>query len=241
MAEKVEYFITDGEKFVKQNANNQYKLVANFAIANSWDNAHVAKAILYNSVPAVWRNSLYVARYTDGSFVKWSLTDDEKQEYRDKITKQNKEKIGFKLDLYSFDGDDNVHSIINGFESVLEVLKSTKNLHLQLQEKLTTLDFVLEDLKHYQLKKKLGTVDAYKFKSFGDEIVLKRVSIKNQLEILYKINQHRSAIETQLKDICETINDVRNKTYVPRILVDLFNDGVSALNEDDYLMSLEAK
>ena len=221
---KPEYYITDGTKFVKQNINGQYKTVSGMNLADVWDNAKVAKSVLSNSVPKVWRKTLYVAKYENGDLIKWSLSEDEKEERRDELTSTNKEKREYKLGLYSFKEDKGIQDIIKGFEAVNTVLKDTENLHFELQKELTTLDLMLEDLKHYRLKKKLGTVDSYKFKKLGDEIVLKRVSIKNQLDILYKINQHRSAIQNQIKDICNTIDAVRNKTYTPRILLDLFEN-----------------
>lgn len=221
---KPEYYITDGTKFVKQNINGQYKTVSGMNLADVWDNAKVAKSVLSNSVPKVWRKTFYVAKYENGDLIKWSLSEDEKEERRDELTSANKEKREYKLGLYSFKEDKGIQDIIKGFEAVNTVLKDTENLHFELKKELTTLDLMLEDLKHYRLKKKLGTVDSYKFKKLGDEIVLKRVSIKNQLDILYKINQHRSAIQNQIKDICNTIDAVRNKTYTPRILLDLFEN-----------------
>lgn len=221
---KPEYYITDGVKFVKQNINGQYKTVSSMNLADVWDNAKVAKSVLSNSVPKVWRKTFYVVKYENGDLVKWSLSEDEKEERRDELTSANKEKREYKLGLYSFNEDKGIQDIIKGFEAVNTVLKDTENLHFELQKELTTLDLMLEDLKHYRLKKKLGTVDSYKFKKIGDEIVLKRVSIKNQLDILHKINQHRSAIQNQIKDICNSIAAVKNKTYTPRILLDLFEN-----------------
>lgn len=240
MEVRCEYYITDGNKFIKQDANNQYKTVSNFAIADNWDNGRVAKAILGNSVPKIYRKTFYVAKYEDGNFIKWSLSEEEKQSRRSSLTVQDDSKKEFKLGLYSFEDDKDVMSIVRGFDVVKSVLEETDKLHLELQEELHILEFILEDLKHYHLRKSMGTVDSYKLKKFEDKVILKRASIKNQLAILYKINQHRETLALQISDVCGTINSVRNQTYTPRMLPDLFEKGISALDENEYLLSLEA-
>ena len=221
---KSEFYITDGNKFIKQNTDNQYKTVSNFALADGWDNGQVAKSILNNSIPKALRSTFYVAKYENGQFIKWCLTNSEKQTNRDEITHQNKDNKCYNLDLYSFENDTDLQGIVSGFEMVDAILKQTDGMHFKLQKELTTLDLMLEDLKHYRLRRKLGTVDSYKFKKLGDDILLKRVSIKNQLEILNKINQYRFHIGEEVEDICKTINCVKNRKYVPRVLVDLYEN-----------------
>lgn len=221
---KPEYYITDGTNYIKQNVNGQFKTVSNYAVADSWDSAQVAKAILYNSVPRVWRNTFYVVKYEEGNMIKWSLSGDEKEEKKSEIATVNKSNKSYKLDLYSFENDSEIQSIVSSLAEFNDILRETENLHLKLQEELNTLECMLEDLKHYQLKKKLGTVDSYKFKKLSDKIILRRVSVKNQLEILYKINQYRPTIKEPIKEICETIKSVKNRKYKPRVLVDLFEN-----------------
>lgn len=226
-----EYYITDGTKFIKQGLNNQFNTVTNISIADVWNKAQVAKAVLDNSIPKAWRGNFYIAKYTNGELIKCTKTKFEKQERREELTSNNKNKIEFELELYSFDDDEDVQKLIQGFDVVCDLLKDTENLKPQLEKEIATLDFMLEDLKHYRLMKKLGTVDSYKFKILGDAFIKKRVSLKNQLEILNKINQHREVINTSVKDITNTINLVKNKKYVPRIMVELFEDGIDVAIE----------
>lgn len=165
--------------------------------------------------------AFYVARYIEGDFVKYSLTGEEKEEYIKGIAQQKGCK-SYTLDLYSFDDDKEVDSIAKGFKDVWCSLNNTENLHYSLQNELTALEMMREDLKHYCLRKKLGTVDSYKFKKLENEVILRRASVKTQLELLYKINQYRKDIMPIIKDICKTIEEVRNRGYKPRILFDLF-------------------
>lgn len=221
---KTEYYITDGTKFIKQAINNQYKLVSNISIADVWDNLNVAKAVLENSIPKVWRSGFFVARLKDGELDKCSHTSEEKRERRNELTSANNEKREFSLNLYSFDDDLAVQKLVSGFNAINEMLIETENLRPRLENELATLEFMLEDLKHYRLRKRLGTVNSYRFKELGDKIVAKRASIKNQLEILRKINQYRDSLTNPIKDICKTIDGVQNRKYIPRVLVDLFEN-----------------
>lgn len=221
---RAEYYITDGTKFIKQAMNNQYKLVTNISVADVWDNPQVAKAILENSIPKVWRSGFFVAKLKNGQLDKCSKTEDEKRELRCELTSQNKDKKEFSLNLYSFEEDSSVQKLISGFNDINTMLSETENLKPELEKEIATLEFMLEDLKHYRLRKRLGTVNSYRFKELGDRIVAKRASLKNQLEILRKINQYRDAITNPIKDICKTIDSVQNKKYIPRVLVDLFEN-----------------
>lgn len=220
----VEYYITDGTRFIKQGINNQYKLVSNITIADVWDNLKVAKAILENSIPKALRNEFFVAKLNNGKLDKCSKTEKEKRERRNELTAANDKKREFVLNLYSFDEDVGVQNLISGFDAINKMLTETENLKPELEKELATLEFMLEDLKHYRLRKRLGTVNSYKFKELGDKIISKRTSVKNQLEILRKINQYRDSITNPIRDICKTIDSVQNKKYTPRVLVDLFEN-----------------
>ena len=213
------FCITDGKKFIKQDIKGKYAVVNNFNLADTWDKYDVAKAILNNSVSKPLRKLMYIAKCDNGEIIKYSFCKNEKD-----IQKENKENLSFKLDLYSFENDNEFQNIIKGFEMINPVLKDAGKMCLGLQQELIRLDYALEDLKHYQLKKKLGTVDSYKFKKISDKIVLRRLSVKNQLEVLHKINQYQSKLQTEVNDICNIINDIKNRTYKPRVLVDLFEN-----------------
>lgn len=236
---KTEFYITDGERFIRQDINGKYKCVTNCSLADVWDNRKVASAILNNSIPCAWRKSFYVAKYINGEFEKYSLTGEEKEEYIKEASQQRKNQ-SYTLDLYSFDEDKEAGNIIRGYADVLIGLENTENLHCALQNELTTLEMMREDLKHYCLRKRLGTVDSYKFKKLENEVILRRISVKTQLELLYKINKYRKDIVPIVKDICQTIEDIRNKRYKPRVLFDLFESDnldieIFALKGDDYV------
>lgn len=229
-----EYYITDGEKFIKKNVNNQYKTVSNVTLADRWNREGSALAILNNSIPVVYRNTFYVAVDNDGVLEKCRLSGEEMCKQKKDI-KLNKKMDSYDLELYSFERDVDVQRMIAGFEAVKRTLESTRDMSNKLQKELLTLEYMFEDVKHYRLKRRLGTVDSYKFKVLGDEIIAKRMSVKNRIEILNKINQHRQTIEGAISSICQTIYSVRNKRYVPRILLELFENGTLDFSVSDYV------
>ena len=213
------YCITDGRVYIKQNIKEKYIVVNNFNLADTWNSYNVAKAVLENSISKSLRKSMYIANCDNSEIRKCSFSKEEKKEQRD-----NKDGLSFELSLYSFENDTDLQAIISGFELIEPILQKSEQLCLALQQELIRLDYALEDLKHYQLRKKLGTVDSYKFKKIGDKILNRRTSVKNQLEVLHKINKYQPQFKSGAKDICDVINEVKNKKYVPRVLVDLFEN-----------------
>ena len=226
---KVEYYITDGNNFVKQSINGQFSKVSNITVADVWDKPQVAKAVLDNSVPRAWRANFYVAKLKDDVLEKQTLSHSEKSQKRAENTVIIDKNKGYELDLYVFDEDSNIQEIVKAFENVRNVLEKSKKTEEDLRDRLQVLDCAFEDLKHYHLKRKLGTVDAYKRDKLESRILLERRSVKTQLDILKRINQHHIDINSHIKDVCETISTIRNRKYVPRVLVDLFENGIDSL------------
>lgn len=221
-----EYYITDGTKFVKQNISGNYATVNNISLADNYQSSKVAKAVLENSLPKIWRNTFYVAKYENNELVKCYLTAKEKKEVI--IREDNRGE--YSLSLYSFEYDEDVQNLIKGFEDVKNTLSIAMDRYRKLEKSLLTTNYIAEDLKHYTLRKNLNAVNKCKLSNIRQRVWLRRVSIKNQMEILNKINQHQTSILSQVKDIVGTINNVKNRKYIPRILTDLFEtdniDGV---------------
>lgn len=229
---KQEYYITDGNRFVKQKINNQYSLVGNYAIADYWDKYQVAKAVLENSVPKAWRKSFYVAQLKDGAMSKKSLTQDEKDAAKSEILCNKKESQMYELSLYKNKKDFRLDIINTAFDVVKDCLNGSEKELQDLQNRLQFLDYAFEDVKHHHLKENLGTVKAYKRDSLESEILGERMNIKNKIEIYKKINQHRQSVFEAIKDVCNAFNVVENKKYIPRVLPELFEQGVDAVTPE---------
>lgn len=220
---KAEYYITDGNKFIKQSMNGQFSIVSNISLADVWDKAQVAKAVLDNSVPKAWRSNFFISKLENGALEKSTLSQSEKIQKRIENTATDKTKL-YTLDLYDFNNDDNVQKYVSAFENIQNILENSKKTEEILKNRLQALECAFEDLEHHHLKKKLGTVDAYKRDRLESKILLERRSIKTQLEILHKINQYHAELNAQVNDICKTINIIRDRRYIPRVLIGLFEN-----------------
>lgn len=231
---KREYVLTNGIKFIKQDADGKYKQTTSIGLADSWDSGKVAESVLVNSIPKILGGKFYVA-YLDetGELVKYTLSPDEKRVRKIEVT-SNQEGKSFELCQYSFDADEEVQKIILGFEDVRDVLKSNLDKFRILEKKLCRLDYIGEDLTHCKGRKTFNARDGYKLNSAAQKLFLKRVSVKNQMEIVKSINIHYNNIMSHIEDICNTIDDVRHRTYKPRVLVKLFEDGDVDL---DYILN----
>ena len=221
----LEYYITNGKQFVKQNINGKYTLTTNIFIADSWNTATKAKSVLHNSIPPGMRFDLYVMEMKDGIVeTKETISKKHIADCRKKVTEEKKD--SYKLSKYSFEEDIEVQKMIQGFENVKDILNKYANnyVHKKLEEKTMTMNLIVEDIKHYHGKKALNAIDGFKLNRLEDKAIVKRISVKNQLEISKIINKHYASIIQQIEDICDTIDELRNQKYTPRILVDLFEN-----------------
>lgn len=229
---KSEFYITDGKKFVKRNINNQFQLVNNYAIADLWDTYQVAKAVLDNSIPKSWRKSFYIARLEDGEMQKRSSTQEERALTKEEILQNNVPPKMFDLDLYDNKHDFELNTLVSAFEIVSANIENIEQKLTELRKRLQFLDYAFEDVKHYHLQENLGTVKAYKRDSLESEILGERMFVKNKIEIYQKINRHKTELCEAIKDVCDTVNNIRSKKYVPRVLPELFEDGVDIVTPE---------
>lgn len=232
---KQEFVITDGRKFVKQDMSGKYNLVSNSAIADFWDSAKVAESILQNSLPKYVSTKYYVAYWENGKFIKFSLSKEEKNDRRTRLTSLNNDGKSFTLGLYSFDDDEEVQKLIRGFEDVRDVFKATVNKYRTLEESLCAIDYIDEDLTHYLGRKSFNAFNGYRHNNIKQKVFLKRVSIKNQIEIVKKLNKHYEETIHHIEDICNTIAKLRTQVYKPRVLPDLFENDELPANIDEIM------
>lgn len=220
-----EYVITDGKRFVKQNPSGRYGFTNNLSLADNWDSSSKAESVLYNSVPPNMRFKLYVAEFKDGEICGQETVS--KQQIADcRKSVENTESDSYKLSKYSFEDDLELQQMICGFELVKEVLSKYANnhVHKQLEEKTMTMNLIVEDIKHYHGKKALSSRDGFRLNKLEDKAIVKRISVKNQLEVSKKLLKYSPSIIDQINDICDAIAELRNQKYKPRVLIDLFEN-----------------
>ena len=222
---KKQYVITNGHKYIKQDANGKYQLTTNIAIADNWSNKKTAESILRNSVPQGMRYSLYVAELKDGMLIgQETLSEKQIVDCRERVSVS--EDKTYELSKYSFDDDKAVQDMIKGFKEVQEVLSKYGSTyeHQKLEDKTMAMNWIVEDIKHYHGKKALNARDGFKLNKLEDKAIIKRISVKNQLEISRALGKYRSIIFDAINEICSIIEDVKGQKYKPRMLFDLFEN-----------------
>lgn len=222
---KKQYVITNGNKYIRQDVNGRYSLTTNLVIADNWSSKKTAESILHNSVPQGMRYRLYVAELKDGIIIgQETLSEKQIVNCRERVS--NSEEKTYELSKYSFDDDEAVQDMIKGFKDVQNVLSKygNKHDHQILEDKTMSMNWIVEDVKHYHGKKALNARDIVKFNKLEDKAVIKRISVKNQLEISRALLKYRDVILDAINEICTTIEDVKNQRYKPRMLFDLFEN-----------------
>lgn len=223
-----EYYITDGYKFAKQNqGSNKYVFTSNYSLADVWDSPKVADAIINNSIPMPLRNKCYVAYFEKKVLIPYSMSKDEKQERRERIMQGGNSEKAYALAQYSFDNDEDIIVLIEGFEKARVTLEHIQKQYKQLEERLIYLDYADEDIKHYLGVKRINAREGYKLSSLRQQIVLERISVKNQIEIVKSIRDQYVKIYEPISAICKCIDELRNQKYKPRVFKDLFENGVN--------------
>lgn len=233
---ETEYCITDGRKFIKQYANGRWGVTTNMNLADTWAKKEKAISILNHSIPLYMRAELYVASAEGGS-VKQRETLSQKQisERRREVSAPKED--SYKLSKYSFDNDENIQNMIEGFESVRHILHTygSNNYAKQIGDKVVRANLILEDVQHYHGRKALSSRDGFRLNRLEDEVVVERISVKNQAEIAKKLQKYCDGMLPMIEDICSTIDELRNAKYVPRILTELFSNNNLDINVKEYI------
>lgn len=222
---KKQYVITNGNKYIRQDVNGKYSLTTNLVIADNWNNKKTAESILYNSIPRGMRYRLFVAELKDGKIIgQETISEKQVVDCRERVI--NPEDKTYELSKYSFDEDEVVQDMIKGFKEVQDVLSKYGNTyeHQKLEDKTMAMNWIVEDIKHYHGKKALNARDGFKLNKLEDKAIIKRISVKNQLEISRSLLKYRDVILDAINEICTTIEDVKNQRYKPRMLFDLFEN-----------------
>lgn len=170
---KPEYCITNGHKFAKKNANGRWGITTNINIADRWAKKETAKSILNNSIPPFMRPELYVAEVSSER-VGCQETLSQKQIFECRQEVSVPKEDSYKLSKYSFDNDENVQNMIEGFKSVRHILHTygSSSYAKQIGDKVMRANLVLEDVKHYHGRKALSSRDGFRLNRLEDEVVI---------------------------------------------------------------------
>ena len=197
------FVITDGSRFIKQDVSGKHKLVSNFSLADFWDSKSKAESILYNSVPLNIRYSLYIAEMEGENLCPKTVSQKQIDKCRDRV--EIKQTDSYELSKYSFDDDAILQDMIQGFCEVRNVLKKYSSTHKykEIEDEVMRMNLIVEDIKHYHGRKALNSRDGFKLNKLEDKAIIKRISVKNQLEIVKVLNKHCKTLVEQIDERCE--------------------------------------
>lgn len=114
---------------------------------------------------------------------------------------------------------------IDTFKKIQEIQVGFYKKHEELVKEHSKLDKELSDIYHYIEFHDLSASDGFKVYKKTQEILRRRRTIKDEVELGYSIKDHLTNFRPQGK-IENKINRLETRQYVPRVLKELFEEGV---------------
>lgn len=208
---KREYVLTNGTKFIKQDADGKYKQTTSIGLADIYDSQTIADNIRINSVPKSLSRTYRVAEIVNGEIVQiQAFTNAEKVRTGDVVR--------FKNSYYD-------NEWCNSFEPLDGIFERAAKRGNELIQELREVEFKIIDVEHYIEFNNLNAREGYKIYKKLNELFCRRRDLKFEQKIVNAINKNHKASES-ISDIISTIKECKNDTYKPRILSDLFNKAI---------------
>ena len=204
------FVLTDGNRFVKQDADGKYKQTVSISLADTWDSYKVAEAILRNSIPKPMSSTYYVAEVLGDEVVKRSKT----------AVKVEKKRTGDIIHFNNTFGDSEWCKSFEGLDMVFD--KATKRGY-ELSQEIQDVDLEISDVVHYIEFNNLNAREGYKIYKKLNELLCKRRNLKFEQRVVTSINNNHEAAN-YINNILATIKDCQNDIYKPRVLAGLFKE-----------------
>ena len=200
------YVITDGKDnyICKDQFTGKFVPIKGLKYATQWDNSVKVNNVLKNCLSKEMRDSCFIE------------TIEPK-----KITE--KDKVNFQKQICAEPIiDDNIDSLIEKIDSIKNAFTDINNRGNVLSENLSIVDRKISDIQHYM---EFGKFNAYQgwlcFKMLQN-LLRQRRKFKDELNVLSLIKECKINPDS-ISDLHKTILDMKNRTYTPRELPELFN------------------
>lgn len=212
-----EFVITDGTKFLKQNMNGRYKPVTNITMADTYTTKDTAKNVIKNSLTKALQRQYYVGQIVNGEVIRYSVPVPPKTIKRRTGTKytSNIEHPEITQWYGRLEGVDNIFD---------HAIKRSR----EISQELSDVDQELEDIKHFIEFSSFNARDGYKLCARQQELLRKRRALKNEQKIVSAINSNCNAKDA-MNNILTVIKGLQAQAYEPKILDELFTQGISAI------------
>jgi hypothetical protein len=125
-------------------------------------------------------------------------------------------------------GEQTVDQCYQSFKDVNDVFISAAKRANEIAGEISKVDLKLEDLKHYKEFTNLNASEHCKASSIEQELLRERRKLKNEQQIISVINECCGASHL-IEKITKCIEKVQTQTYEPRILSELFEQGIDTV------------
>ena len=198
------YVITDGNKnYIRRDPNGKYVSAKNRALADEFPEKYKAEKVLKNNLTPKKRKLYRVVEEEAGFSILNELSRDHQTEQSIKNTSELSQ----------------IDELRNNIAYIKSFLDNTENRKSELSDLLSNIDKEISDIHHY-----IELSENEDFTSIYDMLkkrLRSRRQIKNEFSILKQLGECK--IDTSmLENILLEIDDLNNKTYVPRVLSNLF-------------------
>lgn len=213
------FVITNGSKFIHFDVSGKCKPVSDISLAETYPNKRSAENVRMNSVTKALSRTYYVAEYKDGELIQHNVP---------RAPKTQKKRVGI---TYHYNNTCSDIKWSGSFEGINDTFESALVRGEELPQELSDTESQIIDLEHFIESTNLNARDGFKVYKKLKELLNTRRRIKNEIKMVNAINSNRAAIG-YINNIQEVITKcLENNEYKPRILGELFIEGISALDK----------
>ncbi|MBQ2398351.1 MAG: hypothetical protein II304_15150 [Bacteroidales bacterium] len=193
----------EGSYITHDKTSNKYVPIRSLQKAKKWTTQSGASKILVSSISKSIRNSFKVEFY----------------EQENKISK-NIDGISNAICSTQLEECD-VGEWLNKIQQISSILSGSTDKLKQFSEKLSDSDKQVVDFEHYIEFGKFNMYQAWLCLRALQTVLRQRRQYKNEIEILKKIKTCKF-VDSDIRDLKETVEGINNKFYNPRVLPELF-------------------
>lgn len=197
------YVVTDGHKnYIRRDVNGKYVIARSRALADEYIEKWKAEKILRNNITPKKRKKFYVKEEDVGIA-----------------------NVATEKDTDNVDGDKTYHSQVDTIYKKVEDIKNFihgfENRKNELSSFLSRIDKEIIDIQHYIEFTDIEDDDALStYKMLKQRLKLRR-QVKNELSIIGHMRECKMEC-SMIDSLSEMILNIDKKTYVPRIMTNLF-------------------
>lgn len=199
-----QYVITDGTRFIFKNHSGKFVPITSEAMADIFTRRQ-AEGIYKNSLPKALKSIFHIEKYDE--------PHENIKQVRQNDLVNNTEKVMMA---------DNIQIWLNKINDMNGLVEEAKKRKEILEKQLHDLEDERLDIEHYIEFQNLNAAQGYKASKELKICRVKRRTVKNELFVINII------LELQMKEIVSSeiyqrIKGLDNRTYKPRIRMDLFD------------------